>query len=58
MSLGAGFSSENSHEKVNLSLLEAEFCQEKLAMFERNSAVYELVEPILEISSDGSVRQA
>ena len=56
MSLGAGFSSENSHEKVNLSLLEAEFCQEKLARFERNSTVYKLVEPILEIFSDGEVR--
>ena len=55
MSLGAGFPSVSSDEKVNLSLLEPEFCQEKLAKFERNSTVYKLVEPILQISSDGEV---
>lgn len=57
MSLGAGFSAEGAHQKVHLYLLEPESCRKKLVAFERNSAVYKLVEPVLEISSDGSVRR-
>ena len=57
MGLGAGLSSESAHQKVHLYLLEPETCREKLVAFERDSTVYELVEPILEISSDGEVRR-
>ena len=57
MSLGAGLSSESAHQKVHLYLLEPESCREKLAVFERESTVYKLAEPILEIFSDGEVRR-
>lgn len=52
-----GFSSDDSDNKVLLKLLGFKYCQDKLATFERSSQVYELIEPISEILSDGSVRE-
>ena len=53
----AGFSAEGAHQKVLLTLLNPDLCRSKLAMYRRDSTDYKLVEPILEISSNGSVRQ-
>lgn len=57
ISVEAGFSAEGNHQKVLLGLLDLDFAQSKLSAFARNSAVYDLVEPVLEIRSDGSVRR-
>ena len=57
MIVEAGFSSEGSHQKVLLKLLGFEYCQEKMAVFERDSTVYDLVESIFEISAGGKVRR-
>lgn len=53
----AGFSAEGAHQKVLLTLLNPDLCRAKLAMYRRDSTDYELVEPVLEISSDGSTRR-
>jgi hypothetical protein len=57
ISVDAGFSAEGGHQKVQLGLLDLDFVQNKLSAFARNSAVYDLVEPVLEIRSDGSVHR-
>jgi hypothetical protein len=53
----AGFSAEGRHQMVQLGLLNLDFAQNKLTTFARNSAVYDLVEPVLQIHSDGTVRR-
>jgi hypothetical protein len=53
----AGFSADGSHQKVLLALLGGPICQQKLAAFARHSTEYELIEPVLEIFSDGTVRR-
>ena len=57
MNVEAGFSAEGCHQKVHLGLLDLAFCQDKIGMFARGSTAYELVEPVLEISSNGTVRR-
>ena len=57
MNVEAGFSAEGPHQKVFLALLEGQICREKLAAFARHSTEYELIEPVLEIFSDGAVRR-
>ena len=54
----AGFSAEGDHQNVQLALLASNFAQAKLREIERGSTVYELVEPVLEIAADGTVRRA
>ena len=53
----AGFSADGSHQKVLLTLLNPDLCREKLAMFRRDSTDYKLIEPVLEVSSDGHVSE-
>jgi hypothetical protein len=57
MNVEAGFSAEGSHQKVQLALLDLALCQRKRDSFARGSAAYELIEPVLEIFSDGNVRK-
>jgi hypothetical protein len=57
MNIEAGFSAEGAHQKVQLGLLSLDLAQSKMHALERKSAVYDLVEPILEIRSDGSVHR-
>jgi hypothetical protein len=57
MNVEAGFSAEGAHQKVQLGLLPLDFTQNRLKTLERKSAVYDLVQPVLEIRSDGSVRR-
>lgn len=54
----AGFSAVGHHQNVQLVLLTSDFAQAKLEAFERGSTVYHLVEPVLEIAADGSVKRA
>ncbi|UQD98229.1 hypothetical protein [Bradyrhizobium japonicum] len=57
MNVEAGFSADGAHQKVLLALLEVSLHQEKMAAFARHSTKYELIEPVLEIFSDGRVRR-
>jgi hypothetical protein len=58
MNVEAGFSADGSHQKVLLALLEEPVRQKKMAAFARHSTEYELIEPVLEIFSDGRVVRA
>lgn len=53
----AGFSAERGRENVRLTLLSPNVWERTLQAFERTSAVYDLVEPVIEVSGDGSVRR-
>ncbi len=53
----AGFSAEGAHQKVQLGLLPFDFAKHRLDAFLRNSTVYDLVGPVLEVRSDGSVHR-
>jgi hypothetical protein len=57
MNVESGFSAEGAHQQVQIGLLDFELNQTKLNTFARNSIVFDLVEPVLEIHSDGSVRR-
>lgn len=57
MNVEAGFSAEGAHQRVRLSLLDLTLCQQRMACFGRGSTQYDLVEPVLTISSDGIVRR-
>lgn len=54
----AGFSAEGAHQNVQLALLTSDLVQTKLEAFERGATVYNLVEPVLEITADGTVTRA
>jgi hypothetical protein len=53
----AGFSAEGSHQKVQLGLLTFDLAKNKMNALGRKSTVYDLVGPVLEIRSDGSVHR-
>lgn len=52
----AGFSAEGSHQTTDMSLMAFDVSQSRMRAFARDADVYELVEPVLEIASDGNVR--
>jgi hypothetical protein len=53
----AGFSAEGAHQKVQLGLLPPDLAQNRLNALVRTSAVYDLVGPVLQVSSDGTVHR-
>jgi hypothetical protein len=53
--IDAGFSAEGNHQTTDMHLMNFEFSQEKVRVFGRAATDYELVEPVLRISSDGRV---
>jgi hypothetical protein len=57
MNVEAGFSAVGAHQKVQLGLLPLDFAQNRLNALERASAVYDLVGPVLEVRSDGTVHR-
>lgn len=57
MLVESGFSAEGAHQNVEISLLTSDLCNTRLASFARDGEVYELVEPVLEIFSDGTVKR-
>ncbi len=57
INIEAGFSAEGAHQKVQLGLLSLDLAQTRFNALERNSAVYDLVGPVLEVWSDGSVHR-
>ena len=57
MNVEAGFSAEGAHQKVQLGLLSLDLAQNRLNALVRNSTVYDLVGPVLEVRSDGTVNR-
>ncbi len=57
LTVDSGFSADGVHQQVPMGLLGSEFVQTKLKAFARTSTLYDLVGPVLEISSDGTVRR-
>ena len=57
MNVEAGFSAEGAHQKVQLGLLSLDLAQNRLNALVRNSTVYDLVGPVLEVRSDGTVHR-
>ncbi|MGR9285393.1 hypothetical protein [Rhizobium johnstonii] len=55
--IDAGFSAEGGHQTTDMYLMSLLRSQARLAAFEKNATDFELVEPVLEIQSDGSVRR-
>lgn len=51
----AGFSAEGDHQTTDISLMNFELSQEKLRALGRDSVVFELVEPVLQIARNGNV---
>lgn len=57
MNVEAGFSAEGAQQKVQLGLLSLDLAQNRLNALVRNSTVYDLVGPVLEVRSDGIVHR-
>jgi hypothetical protein len=57
ISVEAGFSAEGLHQHVQIGLLPLNFTQCLIDVFAPTSTVYDLAHPVLEILSDGTVRQ-
>lgn len=55
--IDAGFSAEGGHQTTDMHLMSVLLSQARLAAFARNATEFELVEPALEINSDGGVRR-
>jgi hypothetical protein len=54
--IDAGFSAEGNHQTTDMHLMSFERSQQRMQTFSRDAQDYELVEPVLQISSDGDVR--
>ncbi|MBK6704083.1 MAG: hypothetical protein IPG56_10260 [Caulobacteraceae bacterium] len=57
INIESGFSAEGAHQHVQLVLLPSDLAQSRLQAIRRPSTVYDLVEPVLEIRSDGTVQR-
>lgn len=53
----AGFSAEGDHQTTDMHLMSFELSQERIGAFERNATEYELVEPVICVAGDGSVKR-
>lgn len=55
--IDAGFSAEGGHQTTDMHLMSISLSQARLASFARDAIDFELVEPILEVRSDGSAHR-
>jgi len=55
--IDAGFSAVGGHQTTDMHLMSVVLSKAKLAAFARDANDFELMEPVLEIRSDGSTRQ-
>jgi hypothetical protein len=55
--IDAGFSAEGNHQTTDVHLMSFKLSQEKIRPFAGAATDYELVEPVLRISSDGHVER-
>lgn len=58
VSVDAGFSAEGEHQNVQVALLASDFCEKKRQDFARDSKVYDLAQPVLEVFADGTVKRS
>jgi hypothetical protein len=54
--IDAGFSAEGGHQTTDMNLMDIELSQQKRSAFNRNAHVFELIEPVLQISWDGDFK--
>lgn len=52
-----GFPAEGNHDTTDMHLMSFELSQERIRTFERNATAYELVEPVISVAGDGSVKR-
>ena len=57
IAVDAGFSAEGNHQTTDMHLMSFELSQERIGIFERNATEYELVEPVICVAGDGSVKR-
>jgi hypothetical protein len=57
IAVDAGFSAEGNHQVTDMHLMSYDLSQEKLKLFARGAAFYELVEPIIRVAGDGKVER-
>jgi hypothetical protein len=55
--IDAGLSAEGSHQTIIMHLMSCGLAEQRAEALVRTAVVYELVEPILRISADGTVRR-
>lgn len=57
ISIDAGFSAEGAHQSTDMHLMSLVLSETRLNAFARDATDFELVEPVLEIRSDGTVHR-
>lgn len=57
ISIDSGFSAEGGHQSTDMHLMSLELSAARLNALARDATDFELVEPVLEIRSDGTVRR-
>lgn len=57
IAVDAGFSDEGNQQTTDMHLMGYELSQQKLIEFARNATLYELVEPVIRVSSDGKAER-
>ncbi len=55
--IDAGFSAEGGHQTTDMHLMSVKLSQTRLTAFAKDATDFELVEPVLEIRSDGTVHR-
>jgi hypothetical protein len=55
--IDAGFSAEGNGQKTDMSLMDITLAQERREALDRDADIYELVEPVLQIASNGYVER-
>ena len=55
--IDAGFDPVGDHQKTDMALMDFDLSQTKLGALARDSNIYDLVDPVLEISSDGRIQR-
>ena len=57
MTIGAGFSADGAHQNAQIALLDPAVWAAKLEAFDRSATIYELVDDVLILHSDGRVER-
>jgi hypothetical protein len=57
IAVDAGFSAEGNQQTTDMHLMSSDLSHEKLKLFAREAACYELVEPVIRVASDGQVKR-
>jgi hypothetical protein len=57
IAVDAGFSAEGNHQTTDMHLMSFDLSQERIGTFARNATAYELVEPVIRVAGDGTVKR-